>query len=220
MIIDGIRYRVMGGDSDHRPLCLRLNIDCSFVEPQHMVVTKKLFLPRFNYDKSKVEEYQLALTASLGNMWVADLIGHLGADELANLLQQCVGATTKSTFGNKSSGGRCRKRHCHKPWFDVDCRTTKRELRLWMKANLNSHATKHQKSKLKNLLKRKRLFWETVRAQHMCALTKVDASLFWKKYQPSAPIMDKISAATLLEGFRTLVGQSPPPLQLRTDHSA
>jgi hypothetical protein len=36
------------------------------------VVTKKFFLPRFNYDKSKVEEYQLALTASLGNLWVVD----------------------------------------------------------------------------------------------------------------------------------------------------
>jgi hypothetical protein len=82
----------------------------------------------------------------------------MGADELADLLQQCVGAATKSTFGNKSSGGSCRKRHYHKPWFDVDCRTTKRELRLWMKTNLDSHAAKHQKSKLKKLLKRERLF--------------------------------------------------------------
>jgi hypothetical protein len=54
----------------------------------------------------------------------------------------------------------------------------------------------------------------------MCALTKVNAPLFWKKYQPRAPIMDKISATTLLEGFRVLVGQSSPPLQLRDDHLA
>jgi len=130
-----------------------------------------------------------------------------------------VGVAAKSTFGNKFLGGSYRKRHCHKPWFDVDYRTTKRELRLWMKANLDSHAAKHQKSKLKNLLKKKKLFWETTKAQHMCALAKVDAPLFWKKYQPRAPIMDKINAATLLEGFRALVGQSPPPLQLQTDHS-
>jgi hypothetical protein len=123
VIIDDTRYRAMGGDSDHRLLRLRLNIDCSFVEPQHTVVTKKFFLPRFNYDKSKVEEYQLALTTSLGNLWVANSIGHLGGDELADLLQQCVGTPAKSTFGNKSSGGSCRKKHCHKPWFDVDCRT-------------------------------------------------------------------------------------------------
>jgi hypothetical protein len=32
--------------------------------------------------------------------------------------------------------------------------------------------------------------------------------------------MDKISAAMFLEGFRVLVGQSPPPIQLQTDHSA
>jgi hypothetical protein len=78
-----------------------------------------------------------------------------------------MGAATKSTFGNKSSGRSYRKRHCHKPWFDVDCRTTKRELRLWMKANLDSHTVKHQKNKLKNLLKRKKNFWEIARAQHM-----------------------------------------------------
>jgi hypothetical protein len=68
-----------------------------------MVVTKK-FLPRFKYDKSKAEEYQLAFITSLGNLWVADSIRHLGADGLADLLQQCVGVATKSTFGNKLSG--------------------------------------------------------------------------------------------------------------------
>jgi hypothetical protein len=56
VIIDDTHYCVMGGDSDHMPLRLRLNIDCTFIEPQHTVVTKK-FLPRFKYDKSKVEEY-------------------------------------------------------------------------------------------------------------------------------------------------------------------
>ncbi len=86
MIIDDIRYYAMGGDSDHKPLHLWLNIDCSFVEPQHMVVTKK-FLPKFKYDKSKVKEYQLALTVSLGNLLVIDSIGHLGANGLADLLQ-------------------------------------------------------------------------------------------------------------------------------------
>jgi len=104
----------MGEDSDHRLLRLWLNIGYNFVEPQHMVVTKKL-LPKFNYDKSKVAEYQLALIASFGNLWVADLIEHMGANGLANLLQQYVGAIIKSTFGSKPSGRRCRKRHCHKP---------------------------------------------------------------------------------------------------------
>ncbi len=32
--------------------------------------------------------------------------------------------------------------------------------------------------------------------------------------------MEKISATTLLEGFCGLVGQSPPPIWLRTDHLA
>jgi hypothetical protein len=42
-----------------------------------MIIAKK-FLPRFKYDKSKAKKYQLALTTSLGNLWVADSIGHLG----------------------------------------------------------------------------------------------------------------------------------------------
>jgi hypothetical protein len=36
--------------------------------------------------------------------------------------------------------------------------------------------------------------------------TKVDALSFWKKYQPRAPVVDKINVATLLEGFLGLVG--------------
>jgi sugar diacid utilization regulator len=89
-----------------------------------------------------------------------------------------LGVTTKSTFGNKLSRGSCRERHCHKPWFVVNYRTAKRELRLWLKGNPNSHVAKHQESKLKNLLKRKKKFWEITRAQHTCVLTKVDALSF------------------------------------------
>jgi hypothetical protein len=40
----------------------------------------------------------------------------------------------------------------------------------------------------------------------MCALAKVDMLSFWKKYRPRAPVVDKISATALLEGFRGLVG--------------
>jgi len=80
-------------------------------------------------------------------LWVANLIGHLRVDGLADLLQQCVGVETKSTFGNKLSGGNYKEGHYHKPWFDVDCYTVKRELRLWLKANPNLHAVKHQESK-------------------------------------------------------------------------
>jgi len=72
---------------------------------------------------------------SIRNLWVVDSIGHLGADRLVDLLQQCVGATTKSNFGNKPSERSCKQRHYHKSWFDVDYHTTKRELRLWLKAN-------------------------------------------------------------------------------------
>jgi len=157
-----------------------LSIDYNFVEPQHTVVTKKI-LPRFKYDKLKVEEYQLALITSLRNLWVVDSIGHLKADGLIDLLQQCVGVVTKSTFGNNTSGGSCKKRHCHKPWFDTYYRIAKHELKLWLKANPNLHVVKHRESKFKSLLKRKKNFWEIATTQHMCVLVKVDALSFWKK---------------------------------------
>jgi len=85
VVIDDTCYRVVGGDFNHKPLCLQLNIDCNFVEPQYIVETI-FFLPRFKYDKSKVKKYQLALVASLGNMWVVDSIRHLGANMLTDLL--------------------------------------------------------------------------------------------------------------------------------------
>jgi hypothetical protein len=95
---------------------------------------------------------------SLGNLWVVNSTGHQGADGLTDLLQQCVGAATKSTFGNKFSRGCCKMRHSHKPWFDANYRITKHELRLWLKANHDSHAAKHQESKLKNLFLKKEFF--------------------------------------------------------------
>ncbi len=85
VIIDDICYCVIGGDSDHMPLRLRLSINCSFVEPQHTIVTN-FFWPRFKYDKSKAKKYQLVVTTSLGNLWVVNSIGYLGADRLTDLL--------------------------------------------------------------------------------------------------------------------------------------
>jgi hypothetical protein len=93
-----------------------------------------------------------------------------------------VGAALEFIFGKKLSGGSYRKRHCHKPWFDIDCCIAKCELKLWLIANPYSHAIKHLENKLKNLLKRKIIFWETTRTQHMCTLAKVDVFSFWKKY--------------------------------------
>jgi hypothetical protein len=40
----------------------------------------------------------------------------------------------------------------------------------------------------------------------MCALAKVDALSIFKKYGLRAPIMEKISATTFLEGFCGLIG--------------
>jgi hypothetical protein len=112
-----------------------------------------------------------------------------------------VGATTKSTFGNKPLGGSYKEKHYHKPWFNADCRITKHELRLWLKANPNLYVVEHQESKLKNLLKRKRIFSEIARVQNMCAIAKVDVFSFWKMYRPRALVVDKISVVTLLKGF-------------------
>jgi hypothetical protein len=131
-----------------------------------------------------------------------------------------VGVAMESTFGNKPLGVSCKKIHYHKPWFDAHYHIVKRELRLWLKANLDSHVVKRQESKLKNLLKRKRILWETTRTQHMCVFSKVDAFSFWKKYRLRAPVMDKINVVMLLEGFRRVVGQSLPPIWLQIDHTA
>jgi hypothetical protein len=142
-------------------------------------------LPKFKYDKSKAEEYQLAITTSLGNLWVADSIGHLGANGLANLLQQCVGVAAKSTFGNKFSRGSYRERHCHKPWFDADYCTTKCELRLWLKANPNSHAAKHQESKL---IKKENNFLGNYKELNICVCL-----LRCFRFGKSAFVLEKVS---------------------------
>jgi hypothetical protein len=60
----------------------------------------------------------------------------------------------------------------------LNCRIMKHEVKFWLKANPNSHTTKHHENKLKNLLKRKKNFLEIIRAQHMCVLTKVNTLSF------------------------------------------
>jgi hypothetical protein len=60
-----------------------------------------------------------------------------------------MGVATKSTFGNKPLGGNYKEKHYHTPWFDINYGTLKHELRLWLKANLDSHNAKHQEIKLK-----------------------------------------------------------------------
>jgi hypothetical protein len=56
VIIDDTCYCAVGGDSDHMPLPLWLNIDYNFVKPQHTIETN-FFLLKFKYDKSKAKEY-------------------------------------------------------------------------------------------------------------------------------------------------------------------
>jgi hypothetical protein len=41
----------------------------------------------FKYDKLKAEKYKLVVITSFGNLWVVDLIKHLGANGLANMLK-------------------------------------------------------------------------------------------------------------------------------------
>jgi hypothetical protein len=53
----------------------------------------------------------------------------------------------------------------------------------------------------------------------MCVLAKVDALSLWKNNRPRALVVSKISAIKLLESFRKLVSQFPPPVWLGTDHS-
>jgi hypothetical protein len=42
VIINDTCYCAMGADFDHRPLCLRLSINCTFVEPQNTAIKKKI----------------------------------------------------------------------------------------------------------------------------------------------------------------------------------
>ncbi len=130
-----------------------------------------------------------------------------------------MGAVAKFTFNNKPSGRRCRKRHCHKPWFDVDYRIAKSELRLWLKANPHSHAAKHQKNKLKKFIKKEKNFLGNYKSSTYVYACEGGCALVLEKIPAKGLVVDKISVAMLLEGFHGLVGQSSPPIRLRTDHS-
>jgi len=94
----------------------------------------------------------------------------------------------------------------------------KRELRLWLKANPNSHAIKDQESKLKKLLKMIFFGGNYKSSTYVCAC-QGGCALILEKNRPRAPIVGKMNAAELLEGFRRLVGYFSPPVRLQIDHS-
>ncbi len=110
-----------------------------------------------------------------------------------------MGATIESTFSSKPSRRSCRERHHHKPWFDADYRTTKRELKFWLKTNLDSHAAKHQESKLKNLLKMNFFLGNYKSSTYVC-------TFILEKIPTKGTRCGQVTLVTFLEGLRELVG--------------
>jgi hypothetical protein len=76
----------------------------------------------------------------------------------------------------------------------------KHDLRLWLKANPDSHTANHQESKFKNLLKRKK---NSGKLQELNICVRLSR---WMHFRSGKSInVDKINVAMLLEGFCELV---------------
>ncbi len=113
VIIDDTRYCTVGGNSNHKSLRLRLSINCSFVELQHMVEIKK-FLPRFKYNKSKAEKY-IRSCSPCRDLSIGVSHSRIGHRERVDSQLLVVGSQTASLTGPSFAhnlGCRCPNREC------------------------------------------------------------------------------------------------------------
>jgi hypothetical protein len=80
-----------------------------------------------------------------------------------------VGATTKSTFGSKLLGGSCKKRHCHKPWFNTDCHIAKNAEALVESQTLICTPLNTRKVNLKKIRKENNFLGNCKNSTYVCA---------------------------------------------------
>ncbi len=106
----------------------------------------------------------------------------------------------------------CGKKRLFVKWRMKRCCT-------YQKASTDFKMFKYDPITIHHLIKLVVGFSGKLQRLNICVLAKVDVLSFLKKYEPKAPVMDKINATTLLEGFRGLVGQFLPPIRLQIDHS-
>ncbi len=167
-----------GGDSDHRPLSLNLQLPW-----QHVSSTtseSRANICRFKHDASKCTQYCQHLQQQIAQC-TAQMSDTNNLDMAVQLLHDCICNAATAMHGCPAARTSTTQ-HRHQPWFDTECRNKHKEVFAYVKFHLDNHLTHEWKKQLKQLLRCKKRTYKKLQGQQLCALAKTDPTSFWRKY--------------------------------------
>jgi hypothetical protein len=165
---------------------------------------------RFKYNPSFADEYctqlQHSLSIDIDVLHLQDML----ATNLVEFLHNHICNVANNVFGQKQPASA--HHHCHKPWFDTECRVEKRHVMTFLKDNPESEFARTLQRNLKQLFKRKKRTYEKLRGMHLCKMAKTDLAGFWKRYRAQKEATHNIGREALRQGFAALLGPPSSPL--------
>ncbi len=194
-------------ESDHRPLVLRFVVQFSTSAsasdnniPSPMI--------RFKYNPAFANEYCTQLQHSLSIDTDVLHLQDMPTTNLVEFLHYHICKVANDVFGQRLPPSA--HHHCHKPWFDTECRMEKRHVMTFLKNNPESEFARTLQRNLKQLFKRKKRSYEKLRGMRLCKMAKADPAGFWRRYRAQKEAAHGIGREPLRQGFVALLG--PPSL--------
>ncbi len=120
---------------DHHPLALRFVVQFSTSTSAFDNNTPSPMI-HFKYNLAFIDEYCTQLQHSLSIDTDVLHLQDMPATNLIEFLHNHICNVANDVFGQKQPpSAHC---HCHKPWFDTECRVEKRHVMTFLKDNLES----------------------------------------------------------------------------------
>jgi hypothetical protein len=131
---------------------------------------------RFKYNPAFADEYCTQLQHSLSINTDVMHLQDMPATNLVEFLHNHICNVANNVFGQKQPpSAHC---HCHKPWFDTECRVEKRHVMTFLKDNPKSEFARTLQRNLKQLFKRTKRSYEKLKGMCLCKMAKADPQDF------------------------------------------
>jgi hypothetical protein len=141
-------------DSDHRPLVLQFAV---ITEPLATVMhADQPHMICFKYNTALSNDYCTKLQDRISTINLNACIEDMSAAALSELIHDNICMVANEVFGQKQPP--LAHHHCHKPWFDSECRVQKKQVRIFLREHPDCELARHLQKNLKQLLKRKKTY--------------------------------------------------------------
>jgi hypothetical protein len=131
---------------------------------------------RFKYNPAFADEYYRQLQHNLSIDTDVLHLQDMPATNLVEILHKHICNVANNVFGQKQPPSA--HRHCHKPWFDTECKVEKRHIMTFLKDNLESEFARTFQRNLKQLFKCEKRNFEKLKGMRFCKMAKADPQDF------------------------------------------